>query len=1002
MAAHADAARRLASLPARLTATLLPFQLAGVTHILRRLGRCLLADEPGVGKTLQAIASYVAYSCEGPLCVVVPASLRLQWADELERHVVGLCPGDLSLIFTSADKALLDDLPRKAASSTSSWPAGRMRAVVISYNMLAALRHDMLAVSWGLVVCDESHTMRTTLGRADSDLTEAAAALARGSMRAVLLTGTPSLNRPFDIYRQADALCPGLLGPSKWDFGDAYCESKVLPTGGRSASGGVRLQELHLLLTSTGYLLRRTKADVAAELPPKRRTVVRLTLPAQAAGKREAAAAVDPPVVDAETDTVADTAAAAAGDDGRAPRTKTASHVTGLRKIGPTCEWLFATLLRSSGDGSSANKVVIFAHHKAVMNGIQEAMERAAQASDGGSAAWYVRIDGETDAVNRAAAVSSFSRDPHVRCALLSVRAAGTGLDFSAASAVVFAELPLDASDVLQAEARVHRRGCQRVNVYFICARDTDDETRWTDIAARLSRVATVHNGPYGDQPEGGPGGPASMVLDVDAVVEAHHPGGEAGCGAPDAEASKPAADPGGSEPPSTDIAMPGSPAAPLAAHEDITAAAAGESISKTRLRFQVSGHTNRLHLFIRRQDSQPPEAALSALSSDADDVEPEEGEHGTTWRVDPALEHVGSVHRCDLEAVLLGTPPSTLPWPLSTRGACRHAARAFLAAFDGLTASQRRDLHKAGAPSTRASLRSTADAAKASLVASAPQLRKTASVRRTAKLADVAPPAPGGAQPRYVSLCPPLAPHTAHARTQWVTPAGTWLCVACNTAPARVQHPPESAADGVTSGDLTVATLLDLCCGAPCLEWIQLRTNPAALRAAVFARDRGVCATCALDCNALHLRIKPLSEADRRRVVLAAAPTFGEERHAGALAALCATGHAGRLWQADHTVAVIDGGGLCGLENMRTLCVTCHTDKTARLASRRAAERREARDVAAAADVPPWRLPTKPPSLDNDDDFVSGQADKKKGKAKKADKKKRKNAEDSSHNVME
>jgi 5-methylcytosine-specific restriction endonuclease McrA len=966
-AAHAEASRRLASLPARLTATLLPFQLAGVAHILRRRGRCLLADEPGVGKTLQAIASYVAYSSEGPLCVVVPASLRLQWADELERHVIGLHPGDLTLIFTSADKALLDDLPRKAGpTGAGSWPPGRMRAVVISYNMLAALRHEMVGVAWGLVVCDESHTMRTTLGRADSDLTEAAAALVKGAMRAVLLTGTPSLNRPFDIYRQVDALCPGLLGASKWDFGDAYCESKVLPTG-RSASGGCRLHELHLLLSATCYLLRRTKADVAAELPPKRRTVVRLTLAAQSGGKREAAAPDDcPPEIDT----------AAANGDEAAPRTKSVSHITGLRKIGPTCEWLFATLLRSC----TTNKVVIFAHHKAVMNGIQEALERAAQ-GDGATSAWYVRIDGETDALNRAAAVSSFSRHPHVRCALLSVRAAGTGLDFSAASAVVFAELPLDASDVLQAEARVHRRGCQRVNVYFICARGTDDETRWTDIAARLTRVAAVHNGPDSEPAECGAGGPTSMVLDVDSVVEAHQPGGDASCSAPDAVAQTCApADPGSSdtEPP-TDVAMPSTHAQPLA----ISAAeAAVESISKSRLRFQVSGHTNRLHIFIRREvaaESPPP----PDCGADADDVSPEESE--------PELEHVGSVHRCDLEAVLLGTPPSALPWPLSTRASCRLAARAFWTAFDGLTASQRRDLNRAGGPTTRASLRAAAEAAKASLVASAPLQRRPASVRRTAKLADVAPPPPEGALARYVTLCPPLAPHTAHARTQWVTSTGSWLCVACNTAPARVQHRPESATDGVISSDLTVSTLLDLCCGAPCLEWMQLRTCPAALRAAVFARDRGVCATCSLDCNALHQRIKPLSEADRRRVVVAAAPTFGEQRHAGALAALCATGHAGRLWQADHMLAVIDGGGLCGLENMRTLCVACHTDETTRLASRRAAERRDA----AEAEAPPWRPPTKPPSLEDDDDFMSGQ------KIKTGKKKRKQAKEGTTRNIV-
>lgn len=66
-----------------------------------------------------------------------------------------------------------------------------------------------------------------------------------------------------------------------------------------------------------------------------------------------------------------------------------------------------------------------------------------------------------------------------VRVALLSITAAGTGLDFSAASAVVFAELPDEVALVRQAEDRAHRRGQRRaVNVYFLIARGTSDERR--------------------------------------------------------------------------------------------------------------------------------------------------------------------------------------------------------------------------------------------------------------------------------------------------------------------------------------------------------------------------------------------------------------------------------------------------------------------------------------------------------------------------------------------
>lgn len=84
------------------------------------------------------------------------------------------------------------------------------------------------------------------------------------------------------------------------------------------------------------------------------------------------------------------------------------------------------------------------------------------------------------DAADRQQAVRTFRDNPSVRIALLSVTAAGVGLDFSAASHVVFAELPSEVSFVRQAEDRAHRRGQQQpVNVYFLLAKGTTDERCW-------------------------------------------------------------------------------------------------------------------------------------------------------------------------------------------------------------------------------------------------------------------------------------------------------------------------------------------------------------------------------------------------------------------------------------------------------------------------------------------------------------------------------------------
>jgi SNF2 family DNA or RNA helicase len=79
--------------------------------------------------------------------------------------------------------------------------------------------HCMAALPWGVIIMDESHNLRTTNSRgADSPHTEAAVAAGAAAGRLILLSGTPSLSRPYDLFRQVDVLVPGLLGRSKEEF----------------------------------------------------------------------------------------------------------------------------------------------------------------------------------------------------------------------------------------------------------------------------------------------------------------------------------------------------------------------------------------------------------------------------------------------------------------------------------------------------------------------------------------------------------------------------------------------------------------------------------------------------------------------------------------------------------------------------------------------------------------------------------------------------------------
>ena len=114
--------------------------------------------------------------------------------------------------------------------------------------------------------------------------------------------------------------------------------------------------------------------------------------------------------------------------------------------------------------------------------------------------------------------------------------------------------------------------------------------------------------------------------------------------------------------------------------------------------------------------------------------------------------------------------------------------------------------------------------------------------------------------------------------------------------------------------------------CSEYCVHQWRLRSDPGYLRDQVFARDRGVCKLCRADTVAIYAALK------RSR---------GSERSAGlSFYGMRSITSRRTLWDADHILAVAEGGGQCDLDNLRTLCVICHRQQTATLRQRLQAAR--------------------------------------------------------------
>ncbi|MCB8747264.1 DEAD/DEAH box helicase [Rhodoferax sp. U2-2l] len=242
------------SIPASVQATLRPYQQQGVNWLqfLRTYGLAgILADDMGLGKTLQTLAHIQIEKDAGrltaPALIIAPVSLMGNWRREAERF----CPGLRCLVIHGADR-------HEVSGSTHEHDI-----VIAPYSLLPRDREGWLQGQWHLVVLDEAQNIKNAA-------TQAAQVVAELSTRHRLcLSGTPMENNLGELWSLFHFLMPGSLGSQK-RFTELF-RHPIEKQGDPEA-----LQQLRARVTP--FMLRRTKALVAHELPPKVETVMRVEL----------------------------------------------------------------------------------------------------------------------------------------------------------------------------------------------------------------------------------------------------------------------------------------------------------------------------------------------------------------------------------------------------------------------------------------------------------------------------------------------------------------------------------------------------------------------------------------------------------------------------------------------------------------------------------------------------------------------------------------------------
>lgn len=423
------------------------FQRDGVRYALTHR-RALIGDEPGLGKTLSALAA-IELAGAYPALVVCPASMKLTWEAEVAKW-----------------------LPqRKVAVLSGTAPdPDRLRGVdliVLNYDIVTAWQRDLGALRAKALVVDESHLVKEPRAKRSRAIAALAARTPAEGL-VLFLSGTPMVNRPRELIHQLRVLDRLDAFGGAHGFRERYCD--LHHNGfGMDDGGSSNLQELGERLREV-CMVRRRKADVLRELPAKTYAAVPLALTNRAAYRRAEADVVSF-LGSLAADAVRNrgggedqAARAAFWTEQRALRAKALVKIGALRqlaaqgKLRGVIEWTQTFL---AGD----EKLVLFAHHRDIQEQLIAAFPDAA------------RIVGDQAAGERHQNVERFQGEPDCRLAVCSIDAAGVGLTLTAASNVAFCELPWTPAALTQAEDRLHRISQERpVTVWHLLAPQTIDE----------------------------------------------------------------------------------------------------------------------------------------------------------------------------------------------------------------------------------------------------------------------------------------------------------------------------------------------------------------------------------------------------------------------------------------------------------------------------------------------------------------------------------------------
>ena len=456
-------------LRSKLKLTPYPYQLEGIAYNLKNK-RVIIGDEPGLGKTAQAIAS-VTLANQFPCLVICPSSLKINWQREWT-----MWTGKKAMILSDSNKHTWH-MFAKGQSLFGQSSEGMAQVFITNYESLkkyfvssidrpnakSPLRLDHVKFNpyiqlFKSVIIDESHKIKDV----KTQQTKFTKGICYGKEYVYALTGTPVVNRPIDLVSQLGVIDQIKKLGGYQHFLKRYC--------GGFDKGHSNLKELNWKLNSICFY-RREKREVLKDLPDKVRQIVYCDI----LNRKEYNEALADLEMYLKKYRQADDDQIARSMKGEVMvKIGILKNISARGKLNDVVEYV-------SDIVEAGEKIVVFVHLREVAEYLKKMFPAA------------VTITGADNSAERQKAVDAFQNDPETQVIICSIKAAGVGLTLTASSRVAFVELPWHAADTDQCEDRCHRIGQKgSVQCIYFLGKDTIDEWVYQIINEKRSIAYTI------------------------------------------------------------------------------------------------------------------------------------------------------------------------------------------------------------------------------------------------------------------------------------------------------------------------------------------------------------------------------------------------------------------------------------------------------------------------------------------------------------------------------